>query len=68
MILDWLTRLWRRPLQPLMICMRQDETWRWPPHLGAKTAGECIQCGTPIFYEAQNAKYRKICNRCSEQS
>lgn len=44
--------------------MPQAETWRWPDHLGAKTEGKCELCGTPIFFEAQNVKFRKACYRC----
>lgn len=47
-----------------MVCMRQEETWRWPPWLGAKTAGKCDQCSADIFFEKQNEPFRKICTHC----
>jgi len=62
-----LYRLLRREAKSpsILVCMRQADTWTWPDHLGARTAGECADCGTPIFYEAQNAKYRKVCSVCA---
>ena len=51
---------------PTMVCVLQDETWRWPSHLGEKTEGDCAECGAPIYFEKQNKPFRKICNYCFE--
>ena len=59
-LLLWLG--WVKP--PTMVCMRQEETWCWPAHLGKKTEGTCADCGAPIYFEEQNAGFRKICNHC----
>lgn len=48
-----------------MACMRQEDTWCWPDHLGERTEGECTQCGAKIFFEKQNASFTKVCNRCA---
>lgn len=49
-----------------LVCVRQADTWTWPDHLGAKTEGECADCGSPIFYEAQNAAINpKVCAQCA---
>ena len=63
----WLQRFlnrigWRKDT---LVCMRQDETWCWPAHLGQRIAGECEQCTAPIYYEKQNKPFRKICHRCA---
>lgn len=50
-----------------LICMRQVDTWTWPPHLGKMTPGECEKCRAPVYYEAQNWPYRKICHICAEE-
>jgi hypothetical protein len=49
-----------------LICMRQADTWCWPPHLGKKTEGTCEQCNSPIYFEEQNGNLplRKVCNVC----
>jgi hypothetical protein len=49
-----------------ILCMRQANTWQWPPHLGEKTAGNCDACNAPIYYEKQNAPFRKICHVCGD--
>lgn len=67
---SWLQRLFRRE-QPSpgnavrLICMRQADTWTWPAHLGAQTAGVCVDCEAPVFFEKQNAPYRKVCTVCA---
>jgi hypothetical protein len=50
---------------PVLICVRQEETWTWPEYLGEKTAGVCSICEAPIFFEKQNAAFKKICSHCS---
>ena len=48
-----------------MVCIRQENTWRWGSHLGKRTAGECDKCGAPIYFEKQNKPFRKVCNHCA---
>lgn len=49
-----------------LVCMRQEDTWRWQRHLGEKTEGVCSQCNAPIYFEIQNGNIEnKICNRCA---
>ncbi len=48
-----------------MVCMRQEETWRWPSYLGKKTEGICTICESPIYFEVQNKPFKKICNHCA---
>jgi predicted amidophosphoribosyltransferase len=49
-----------------LICMCQEDTWRWPSNLGTRTEGVCSECGRPIYFEKQNADFSvKICNRCA---
>lgn len=49
----------------VLVCIRQDETWCWPDHLGERTSGQCVRCGAPIYYEKQNEVFQqKICHRC----
>ena len=55
----------REPEKPTLVCMRQEQTWRWPSYLGERTAGTCEECEGAIFYEKQNEGYRKICNVCA---
>lgn len=61
---------WRRLLNRLgfrsdeMVCIRQEDAWRWSSHLGERTEGKCTKCETPIYFEKQNKPFRKICNRC----
>ena len=52
--------LWREPI----VCISREDTYRWPAHLGKQTEGKCDFCGRDIYYEEQNACFRKICNRC----
>lgn len=47
-----------------MICMAQEDTWRWSDHLGKMTAGVCSECESPIYFEIQNKPFNKVCNRC----
>jgi len=47
-----------------MTCIRQDETWCWPDHLGEQTAGLCSKCNSPIYFEKQNWVFYKVCTRC----
>lgn len=63
----WLRRLLNRLRirKDTMICMRQEDTWCWPSHLGRRTNGECERCHAPIYFEKQNEVFRKICNRCN---
>lgn len=63
----WFRRLLNRLglAHDVLLCMRQEHTFVWPPHLGEKTAGKCANCYAPIFYEKQNAPFRKICNVCA---
>lgn len=65
---DWLFSFFRKPqkdIQGQLICMRQEDTWRWEDNLGKKTPGVCGICKSPIFFEIQNAPIKnKICNRC----
>lgn len=49
----------------ILVCIHQDDTWRWPSHLGEKTSGACSKCEGPIFFEKQNKSFKKVCNRCS---
>lgn len=69
--MKWLKRLFGKKEVPLtekarLVCMRQANTWCWPEHLGAKTEGVCSMCQVPIFFEAQNLKFKnKICHICS---
>lgn len=51
--------------EAVLVCVRQEDTWRWPEHLGEKTAGVCADCAAPIFFEKQNVEFRKICFQCS---
>ena len=69
MLTMWLLRLlnrwgWRRDT---MAVMHQEDTWRWPPYLGEKTEGKCDKCGEGVYFEIQNAPFRKICNRCIQK-
>ena len=65
-----MTTWWQRLLNRLkirkdiLLCVRQEDTWCWPDHLGARTSGECFQCGAAIFFEKQNELFRKVCNQC----
>lgn len=60
--LRFLNRIgWRKDT---MTCIRQEDTWRWGSHLGAKTEGICAECNAPIYFEIQNKPFRKVCNRC----
>jgi len=60
-----LRRLFRRPSVSL-ICVREEDTWTWPEHLGEKTLGRCGQCNALIYYEKQNAHIKdKVCSRCA---
>ena len=47
-----------------LLCMRQEDTWRWPDHLGEKTEGICERCKAPIYFEKQNKCFYKICQKC----
>ena len=47
-----------------LLCMRQEDTWQWPDHLGTRTEGFCEKCHAPIYFEKQNKPFYKICNRC----
>jgi hypothetical protein len=47
-----------------MLCMRQEDTWRWSSHLGKQTEGKCSKCDAPIYFEKQNQPFNKVCNRC----
>jgi hypothetical protein len=62
----WFYRLLNRLglRQDTIVCMCQEDTWCWPPHLGVRTEGQCASCVLPIYYERQNKPFRKICNRC----
>jgi len=52
--------------QDELVCMAQEDTWRWSAHLGKKTEGICSKCNIPIFFEEQNKPFRrKVCNRCA---
>ena len=62
-LMNWLG--WRKDK---IACMRQEETWRWPAHLGERTEGDCVTCGSKIFYEKQNAPFQKVCNHCAFQN
>lgn len=56
----------RHPAPSSLICVRQADTWTWPAHLGAKTAGICADCGAPIYYELQNMRvHPKVCSVCA---
>lgn len=52
------------PPRATVFCMRQENTWRWSDHLGAKTEGKCSQCEAPVFFEKQNEPYVKVCHVC----
>lgn len=51
--------------EPELICVRVEDTWRWPANLGAQTEGVCSKCGVAIYFEQQNAPYKKICYECA---
>ena len=61
---------WRRFMNCLglrrdtLLCMRQEDTWQWPDHLGKRTEGLCKKCNALIYFEKQNWPFYKICNRC----
>lgn len=63
----WLLRLLNRLhlRSDAMICMHRDDTHTWGGHLGERTEGECCLCHGPIYFEKQNAPFRKVCNRCA---
>ena len=74
-LLDYLglTNNWYRFLNRLGIrkdrltCVRQANTWCWPPHLGKQTPGFCSQCAAPIFFEDKNWFFKnKVCHICSD--
>lgn len=55
---------WIRKGVRAIICIRQEDTWHWPPYLDKQMAGECSVCHAPIYYERKNEKYRKMCAQC----
>jgi hypothetical protein len=63
---NWFWKLFRKkPKTLVLLCIRQCDTFWWPPHLDEKVSGYCDECGGAIFYEKKNAFFpRKICNRC----
>lgn len=63
----WWTRLLNRFgfRKDSLICMRQENTWRWSSHLGKKTEGKCCKCDASIYFEKQNSVFvNKICDVC----
>lgn len=64
----WLCSFFKQEKPALkLVCMRQEDTWRWGSNLGEKTPGVCTTCNAPIFFEVQNGWIEnKICNRCAQ--
>jgi len=48
----------------ILFCMRQEDTWNWPSHLGEKTAGKCSRCEAAVYYEKHNEPFVKVCHVC----
>lgn len=63
-MIQWLLGLFKKK-QKELVCIRQDQAYRWPSNLGERTPGKCAKCDRPIFYEKQNEDFRKICNTCA---
>lgn len=63
----WLLKLLNRAKlrRDVLVCMRQEDTYRWPDSLGRKTPGECSVCGYAVYFEEQNSVFVKVCNRCA---
>lgn len=69
-VVNLLGRIWvritgRPPSASTCICMLQKDTWNWPEWLGSQTSGECAECHQPIYFERQNARFRKVCSNCA---
>ena len=63
---NWFKDMERGGDKKTLICICQEDTFRWPSHLGEKIEGVCGKCGRPIYYEKQNGRFaNKICNRCA---
>jgi hypothetical protein len=62
----WIRLLnWLKIREDTLICIRQEDTYCWPSHLGKQTEGVCSQCNQKIYFEKQNKSFKKVCNHCA---